>query len=142
MAGGEQQGKPAADAKADDPDPARAVVPGGQPAAHCFHVLKRAALAGPQVVTKGAQASQCPAPGKQVWRSREVALAGQPVGLVAQVLAHAHGVMDDHHSPPRPLARRGREAGGHRPASGRDRHVGHHASSRGAASPGRRGLAA
>jgi uncharacterized protein YPO0396 len=69
------------------------------------------------------------APIEEVGRRGEVALAGQPVRLVAQVLAHAQGVVDHDDSGPRPLPRRRCQVGRHRTVTGADPHLGHTVSS-------------
>ena len=104
MAQGEQQREPAADAKPDDPGLARAALLAGQPGPHRVDVIEGPPPPGAQVAADGQQTPHRPAPVEQVGRHGQVTLARQPVGLVAQVLAHAPRVVDDHnpgHGPPR-----------------------------------------
>ena len=102
MVQGEQQREPAADAKADDPGLARAAPLAGQPGPHGLDILESPPPPGAQVAASGQQAPHRPAPVEQIGRHGQVALARQPVGLVAQVLAHAPGVVNDHNPRPRP----------------------------------------
>jgi hypothetical protein len=51
--GGEQQGEPATDAEADDPDRARAPGLAGQPGANRFDVIERPSSPGSQIATDG-----------------------------------------------------------------------------------------
>src|SRR5664280_2393430 len=69
------------------------------------------------------------APLEEVGCHGQIALARQPVDLVAQVLAHAPGVVDDHNPRPRSLIRSRRQIRGHLSASTRDFRLGHHVSS-------------
>src|SRR4029453_9537989 len=55
----------------------------------------------------------------------QIPLAGQPVGLVAQVLAHAGEVVDDDNAGPWPLAGWRRHIGRHIAARGGELHLGH-----------------
>jgi hypothetical protein len=97
VAGGQQQGESAADAEADDTNLAGAPVLAGQPGADRFHVLVRPALPVAQVTAEGEQAAHGATGVKQIGRDGEVSVAGEPVGLVTQVPAHAVGVVDHDH---------------------------------------------
>ena len=127
MAGGEQQGEPAADAKADGADLARASVLAGQPGPYRLHVIERPPLPGAQVVSQRVQAPHRAAPGEKIGCYGQVSLTRQPVGLVTKIAAHPQGVVNDHHPGPRPLCRGGRQIGGDRPTRARDRHISHRA---------------
>src|SRR5512132_1022164 len=122
---GQRQGIAAAHAKADHPDPAGAVLLLGQPGPYGLDVVEGPALPGAQLAHDGAQTAQHAAPPVQVGGGGQVALAGQPVGLVAQVLAHAGEVVDDDNARPWPLAGWGRHVGRHLPARGGELRLGH-----------------
>jgi hypothetical protein len=67
----------------------------GQPCASGLDVVKGSPLPRAELAEDGARAAQHAAPPVQVGRSGQIALAGQPVGLVAQVLAHPGEVVED-----------------------------------------------
>ena len=106
MVRGQQEGEAPAHAEADHADPAGAAWLADQPVPDRLHVLEDPPLPPPHVADRGPHAGQRAAPGEQVRHGSQVALAGQPVRLVAHVLAHAHGVVDDHHARPGRRARR------------------------------------
>jgi hypothetical protein len=97
----------------------------GQPCASGLDVVKGSPLPRAELAEDGAQAAQHAAPPVQVGRSGQIALAGQPVGLVAQVLAHPGEVVEDDDARPWRLAGRGGHVGRHLPAWGGDGHLGH-----------------
>jgi hypothetical protein len=101
--GGQQQGQPAAHAVADDTDLPCAVLPGRQPRARRLDVGEHTAPPGARLAHDRDHAAQRPPVVHQVRRDGQVPVAGQPVGLVPQVLAHPERVMDNHD--PRPRAR-------------------------------------
>jgi hypothetical protein len=79
--------------KADDANLAGASGLSGQPGAHRRHIVERPAFPGAQVVVQGTQVlivsplgtEWVPPSGSPRW----------PVGLLAKVVAHAQGVIDD-----------------------------------------------
>jgi hypothetical protein len=97
----------------------------GEPGARGLDVVEGAALAGAELADDGAQTAQHAAPPVQVGGGGQVALAGQPVGLVAQVLAHPAEVVNDHHARPRPLGRGRGHVGRQLPTRGDDLYLGH-----------------
>ena len=86
---------------------------------------KERPLRGLDVADGRHQALHLAAPVQQVGGDGQVPLAGQPVGLAAQVVGHPEGVVDDDHARPRARALGGGEVGGQLARGGRHRHVGH-----------------
>src|SRR6266571_960538 len=128
VAGGEQQGEPAADAKADDTDLARA--PGLAAKARC------APLPRPRTTALSARADRSRGhAGTSSCRPRRTSRALQR-GIPRPPASwpgcagpgSCPGVVDDNHPWPGPHTRWHRQIGGHRPARARDRHIRHHAS--------------
>src|SRR3546814_6627058 len=96
--GGEDQREAPTHAVPDDADLAIAPGMGGEPRAHRLHLVERTSGTVADLAHDGADAAELAAPVEQVRASGEVALAGQPVDLVAQVGGHPERVRSAEHT--------------------------------------------
>jgi hypothetical protein len=111
--------------KADDPDPPSAARLNGQPLARGLDVCEGLAPTGLQIAADGQQTGHLPSPGEEVGCHGEIADTGQPVRLVAQVVAHTQGIVEYDDTRPRPLTRWPGEVATKLVCRGRDGHVCH-----------------
>jgi len=95
VAGGEKQGEAATHAEADDTDAAITTWLGEEPASGGFDVVEGGACAGGEVADDLADADQAAAFVIEVRGNGEKAGLGEPVGLIAVVLAHAKDIVED-----------------------------------------------
>ena len=123
--GREQQRVRTARAEADDADFVRAAVLRCEPGPGGFDLLELTTLARADGLETGLQAGPLLVPAEQVGRDREVALLGEPVGVVLHRGSEPDGVVNHHHSGPRPGCRRCCEVGGERSVRSVDHEISH-----------------
>ena len=123
--GREQQRVRTAHAEADDADFVRAAVLGCEPGPGGFDLLELTTFARTDGLETGLQTCPLLVPAEQVGRDREVALLGEPVGVVLHRGSEPERVVNHHHSGPRPGCRRCCEVGGERSVRSLDHDIIH-----------------
>lgn len=99
----------------DHPRSGRAAAAPDEPAADGGDVLEETPVAPRTPIPHhGPQTAHPATPMEPIRCGRQEPLTGQPVGLIAQVVAHPGEVIDQHHTRPRTLGRRGRRICQHR----------------------------
>jgi len=91
----EQQGEASAHAKADHADLSSAARFCRKPRAHCFDVVERSTATRADALHDVPNAGQHRSPVIKVRCRRQEALAGEPIGLAAEIVARAAGVVKD-----------------------------------------------
>jgi len=105
VAGSQQQSEAAPHAEADNPDPAGAGRLSAQPLSRGVNVFKSMASTSPQITEGDPQTGRLGSPGIEVRSNGDIASARQPFRLIAQIIAHAQGIMDHDDPGPRLLTR-------------------------------------
>ena len=121
----EQEGESATHAEADDADASVAAGLSEEPASGGFDVVKGRAGASHHVANDMADADQAAALVIKVRGNGEETGLGEPVGLVAEVLAHAKDIVKNDDAGRGGRGCRSGEPGGHLAPRSRDEDVGH-----------------